>query len=58
LGTPQDRIKGTLAVNNGVPEDEVTPYTSLDTSRLSALSGYRPLPPRKLVQLLENCRIA
>lgn len=49
LGTPRDRIKGTLAVNNGVPEDEVTPYTSLDTSRLSALSGYRPLPPRKVI---------
>jgi len=49
LGIPGDRVEGTLAVDNGVPEDEVTPYTSLDTSRLSALSGYRPLSPRKVI---------
>jgi dTDP-4-dehydrorhamnose reductase len=49
LGIPGDRVKGTLAVDSGVPEDEVTPYTSLDTSRLSTLIGYRPLPPRKVI---------
>jgi dTDP-4-dehydrorhamnose reductase len=49
MGIPRDRVEGALAVDNGVPEDEVTPYTSLDTSRLSALSGYRPLSPRKVI---------
>jgi len=49
LGVPADRVKGVRAVDNGVPEDEVTPYTSLDTTRLSALFGYRPLPPRKII---------
>jgi dTDP-4-dehydrorhamnose reductase len=49
LGIPDDRVEGTLAVDNGVPENEVTPYTSLDTSRLSALFGYRPLHPRQVI---------
>jgi dTDP-4-dehydrorhamnose reductase len=49
LGIPGDRVEGTLAVDNGVPENEVTPYTSLDTSRLSALSGYCPRPPRDVI---------
>src|SRR5262245_2282348 len=49
LGIPANRVKGTLAVNSGVTEDELTPYTSLDTSRLSTLIGYRPLPPRKVI---------
>jgi dTDP-4-dehydrorhamnose reductase len=49
MGIPSDRVEGTLAGDNGVPENEVTPYTSLDTSRLIALIGYRPLPPRTVI---------
>ena len=49
LNRSGERVKGTLAVDNGVPEDEVTPYTSLDTSRLRVQFGYRPLPPRKVI---------
>jgi dTDP-4-dehydrorhamnose reductase len=49
LGVAGNRIEGTLAVESGIPAEEVTPYTSLDTSRLSALTGYRPLPPRMVI---------
>ena len=42
LAIPRTRIEGTLAVDHGVPQNEITPFTSLDTSRLSALTGYRP----------------
>jgi len=49
LDVPVDRVKGTFAADNGIPEDEITPYTSLDTSRLSTLSGYCPLPPRRVI---------
>jgi dTDP-4-dehydrorhamnose reductase len=49
MGIPRDRVEGTLAADNGVPDNEVTPYTSLDTSRLNALIGYRPIPPRTVI---------
>lgn len=49
LGVPESRVEGTLAVENGIPESEVTPFTSLDTGRLGALTGYVPLPARAVI---------
>jgi dTDP-4-dehydrorhamnose reductase len=49
LGVPRSHVEGVLAVDHGIPIGEITPYTSLDTSRLSALTGYRPAPPLSIV---------
>jgi dTDP-4-dehydrorhamnose reductase len=49
LGVPTSRIEGARAIENGIPAEEVTAYTSLDSSRLSALTGYRPLSPSAVI---------
>jgi dTDP-4-dehydrorhamnose reductase len=41
-GVGADRVKAVRAIDRGIPENEVTRYTSLDTSRLSSLTGWRP----------------
>jgi dTDP-4-dehydrorhamnose reductase len=41
-GVSADRVKAVRAIDRGIPESEVTRYTSLDTSRLSGLTGWRP----------------
>jgi dTDP-4-dehydrorhamnose reductase len=41
LGVPPDRVRPCAAA---VPPDELTPYTSLDTSRLTELCGFVPPP--------------
>jgi hypothetical protein len=33
------------AVDNGIPESDVTPFTSLETGRLTALTGFQPPQP-------------
>lgn len=49
LGVPQSQVVGALAVDSGIPDNEVTPYTSLDTSRLSALTGFMPPAARAVI---------
>jgi dTDP-4-dehydrorhamnose reductase len=49
IGVPSQRVVGVKAVDHGVPIDEITPCTSLDTSRLSALTGYVPPLPRNVI---------
>jgi dTDP-4-dehydrorhamnose reductase len=49
IGVPPQSVIAVKAVEHGVPLDEITPFTSLDTSRLSALTGYVPPPPRAVI---------
>jgi len=49
IGVPSQRVVGIKAAEHGIPIDEITPYTSLDTSRLSALTGYIPPSPRDVI---------
>jgi hypothetical protein len=37
------------AVDNGIPESDVRPFTSLETSRLSALTGFQPPQPDAVI---------
>jgi dTDP-4-dehydrorhamnose reductase len=45
----QHHIRPVRAVDCGIPESEVTPFTSLDTGRLTALTGFRPPQPRAVI---------
>jgi dTDP-4-dehydrorhamnose reductase len=49
LGVSRSHVEGVRAADNGIPIDEITPYTSLDTGRLTALTGYRPASPRSVL---------
>ena len=49
VGTSQQKVIGVKAADNGVPSDEITPYTSLDTDRLNTLVGYNPPHPRTVI---------
>src|SRR5262249_39772121 len=44
LGRPPKKVIAVSAEANGLLMDEITPYTSLDTSRLSEMTGF--VPPR------------
>lgn len=45
LGQPDDLVESALAVDNGIDPSDVTRFTSLDTSRITALTGWRPPDP-------------
>jgi dTDP-4-dehydrorhamnose reductase len=49
LNIPSDRVEAVRAIDRGIPESEVTPFTSLDTSRLTALTGFQPPEPRAVI---------
>jgi dTDP-4-dehydrorhamnose reductase len=49
VGVPRDRVTAIRAVDNGIPESDVTPFTSLETSRLSALTGFQPPQPDAVI---------
>ena len=49
LGVPPQRVLAVKAAENDLPPDEITPFTSLDTCRLTALTGYVPLPPHTVI---------
>ena len=44
IGMSPLQVTAVKAGESGVPPDEITPFTSLDASRLSSLTGY--VPPR------------
>lgn len=49
LGVAPDLVGTTRAVDRGIPESEVTRYTSLDASRLAALTGWTPPPAEAVI---------
>lgn len=44
LGVPESLVKAVDAASAGIPPNEVTRFTSLDTRRLQAISSWRPSP--------------
>jgi dTDP-4-dehydrorhamnose reductase len=46
---PVDRVLAVRAADHGIPESEVTLFTSLDTSRLTKLTGFRPPEPKTVI---------
>ena len=49
IGVPPQRVTAVNAEECGVPAEEITPFTSLDTSRLSALTGFVPPQPYAVI---------
>jgi dTDP-4-dehydrorhamnose reductase len=49
LGRDAGQVKSVGAVESGIPSDDVTACTSLDVSRLTALTGYRARPARSVI---------
>lgn len=49
LGVGPDLIDVCPALESGIPAEELTAYTSLDTQRLSALSAFVPPDPRTVL---------
>jgi dTDP-4-dehydrorhamnose reductase len=49
LDVPVTRVIPVRAVERGIPENEVTPFTSMDTTRLTALTGFVPPDPLTVV---------
>lgn len=49
-GVADDRIKPVHAIDNGLLEAELTPFTSLTTGRLSQLTGFVPPEPFDVLQ--------
>jgi dTDP-4-dehydrorhamnose reductase len=45
LGLPSAKVVPVRALDKGVPADEVTPFTSMDTARLTAITGFVPPQP-------------
>jgi dTDP-4-dehydrorhamnose reductase len=45
IGVCEDRVASARAIDHGIPETELTRYTSLDTSRLTELMGFQPPEP-------------
>ena len=45
LGLPRERVIPVLAASRGMLAEEITPYTSMDTARLTALTRFVPEDP-------------
>ena len=58
LGVPTDRVHAVSAIASGIPAEEVTAYTSLDTRRLSKLRGSSAPEPRAVIDTVYGSRIA
>jgi len=58
IGAPTTRVTSVHAVDRGIPESEVTPYTSLDSSRLAALTGFAPPQPFAVIDEVFQSSIA
>jgi dTDP-4-dehydrorhamnose reductase len=55
LNVPVARVTPVRAVERGIPENEVTPFTSMDTTRLTALTGFiRPEPLAVMDDVLDE----
>lgn len=58
IGAPIVRVTGVRAVDRGIPDSEVTPYTSLDSRRLDALAGFVPPQPFAVIDEVFQSSIA
>jgi dTDP-4-dehydrorhamnose reductase len=49
LGVDAGLVHPATAAERGIPAEEILPFTSLDVSRMSALSGFQPPPPLQVI---------
>lgn len=49
IGVSEEQVIPVRAVDHGVPESDVTRFTSLDSSRLAKLTGFRPPEPTAVI---------
>src|SRR5262249_41221369 len=52
IGLPGQFVEGVRGVENGLAEDDLTPFTSLATTRLSNLTGFIPPEPLAVLQTI------
>jgi hypothetical protein len=52
LGVSSSLLIVSSAADQGIPAEEVTPYTSLDTARLTAVCGFVPPEPVAVLDLI------
>ncbi len=57
VGVPRDRVTAVRAVDNGIPKSDVTPFTSLETSSLTALTGFQPPPPGTVIDTVHGASL-
>jgi dTDP-4-dehydrorhamnose reductase len=58
LGRGENLVIGTSALEQGIPKDEVTRFTSLDVTRLAQLSGFvPPVPSDVMDRTFSQCSI-
>lgn len=50
LGASPDLVRPCSAAGAGIPADEITPYSSLDASRLTHLCGFKPPPASTVLE--------
>jgi dTDP-4-dehydrorhamnose reductase len=50
IGAPKDRVEAVHAVEHGLDEADLTPFTTLATRRLSQLTGFVPPEPFDVLQ--------
>jgi dTDP-4-dehydrorhamnose reductase len=58
IGVATDLVEPVYGVNSGVPYEELTPFTSLTTSRLSRLNGFVPPDTFEVLQDVYGPEIA
>ena len=57
IGVPDQLVEAVRAVENGLSEDDLTPFTSLATTRLSHLTGFVPPEPLEVLQAVYGRQI-
>ncbi|WP_024517845.1 sugar nucleotide-binding protein [Bradyrhizobium sp. Tv2a-2] len=50
IGVPSQLVEGVRGVDNGLADGDLTPFTSLATTRLSDLTGFIPPQPLEVLQ--------
>jgi dTDP-4-dehydrorhamnose reductase len=57
IGVPDRLVEPLRGVENGLAEDDLTPFTSLATTRLSELTGFVPPQPLEVLQAVYGRQI-
>jgi dTDP-4-dehydrorhamnose reductase len=57
VGAPQRLVAGCLAASHGIAPEDVLPFTSLDVSRLAALTGFVAPDPYALINSMFDAQI-
>lgn len=58
LGVSGVNVVSVRALDQGIPETELTPFTSLDTTRMSSLTGFEPPEPSVVIDAVYGSAFA